>query len=91
MTNQHKYIIGILVLLVIGVTGLWISEKNNLNNVLGRLSDDTTKSRADIAEKCNPLTLNDAGKKAECEEALNDFDQMIADYKVEVSTADKSY
>ena len=88
--KHHKILIGVMAIAIIILACLWIRARNDLDNVLARLGDDSEASKQLIKEKCNPLTLNDAGKKAECQKALNDYSKTVKAYQTEVAGANKN-
>lgn len=88
--NHHKILTGVLAIAVIVLAWLWIDTRNDLNNVLSRLGDDSAESKALIAEKCNPLTINDPEKRSECQDAINEYSKTIKEYQKEVAGANKN-
>jgi len=88
--NNHKILIGVMALAIVVLGWLWIDARNDLDNVLSRLGDDSAESRALIAEKCNPLTINDPEKRSECQDAINEYSKTIKEYQKEVAGADQN-
>lgn len=87
--NSHKVLIGVMAVIIIVLAWLWIDARNDLDNVLSRLSDESAESKALIAEKCNPLTINDPGKRAECQKAIDEYSQTLKEYQQKITEADE--
>lgn len=87
--NNHKILIGVMALVIIVLAWLWIGARNDLDNVLSRLGDDSAQSKALIAEKCNPLTINDPEKRSECQDAINEYSETLKDYQQKVAEANQ--
>ena len=88
MTNQHKWMTAILLVIIVALAWLWIDARNERDQILARLENASADSTEEIKEKCNPLTLNDPGKREECKEALSDFGAQLAEYQKKVAEAD---